>query len=132
MPERKSRNQFVKAATEKADEIKHPVAPETREEAERVEPEPTGKPDVKDDLLRAQCQGGPMDGMPGETRKTRGFVVIDSHDSRAWVYDYDAESNMFFSRRKDIHDRVRHLKAVQGESYDVRAFDHTLMKGDVG
>lgn len=138
MVERKARNQFAKSATEKADEIGHPVDDETREDAAESTVEPqghfhTGKPDDDDALLyEGMCEGGPMNGIPGQSRFPKGFVVIDQPNSRAWVYDYDRSAGVFVSRRRDVHDRIRHLHAAEGANYDVRAFDSDLMKGDVG
>jgi len=119
---RAPRNEFEKSAVAKADEIGHPVEPETREKASDVEAE----------HYEGMCEGGPMDGIPGQSRFPRGFVVIDQPDSRAWVYDYDPARNVFISRQKDIHDRIRHLHAAEGSNYDIRAFDRDLMRGDLG
>lgn len=119
MATRRPRNAFAKAAVDKADEIGHPVDEATREDAA----EPT--------LYEGLCEGGPMDGMPGQSRFPKGFVVIDSKNSRAWVYDYDAESNLFLSRKRDVFDRMRGLQAAEGANYDVRAFDRREMKGDL-
>jgi hypothetical protein len=129
MAERKAReprNQFAKAVVETADEIGHPVEPETREEAERVEPQGHFHT-----LYEGMCEGGPMNGTPGQSRFPKGFVIIDQPNSRAWVYDYDRSAGVFVSRRRDVHDRVRHLHAAEGANYDVRAFDHDLMRGDM-
>lgn len=127
---------FAKAATEKADEIGHPVDEETRREGEEqstVEPKGhfhTGEPTR--DLIRGVCEGGPMDGMEGMSRFPKGFVLSDPRDSRAWVYDYDPQRNVFVSRQKDIRDTVRETHAAQGANYDVRAFDWETMRGDMG
>ncbi len=140
-PDRGPRNTFAKAATEKADEIGHPVGPETREEAEQgtdghfhsaSETEDDGNPYSDHLLYEGQCEGGPMDGMPGQSRFPKGFVGIDSGNSRAWVYDYDRSANVFISRKRDVHDRIRGLHAAEGSNYDVRAFDREIMRGDVG
>lgn len=122
-PRKPPRNQFAKAAVEKADEIGHPVDEATRADAAATD---------ETLLHEGVCEGGPMDGMEGQSRFPKGFVVIDSHNSRAWVYDYDRSAGVFVSRRRDVHDRIRGLQAAEGANYDVRAFDGALMKGDLG
>lgn len=124
-------NRFTKAAVQKADEIDHPVDEETREEAESTE-DTQGKPEADSTLYEGVCEGGPMDGMPGQSRFPKGFLLSDPRDSRAWVYDYDESRNVFVSRKKDVRDTVRELHAAEGANYDVRAFDRRFMRGDLG
>lgn len=132
-------NRFAKAAVESADRIGHPVDEETRREAdpstdpERESTEDTqGKPEEDSTLYEGVCEGGPMDGMPGQSRYPKGFLLSDPRDSRAWVYDYDETRNVFVSRKKDVRDTVRELDAAEGANYDVRAFDRRFMRGDLG
>lgn len=125
-------NRFVKAATESADRIDHPVDEETREEAEStVDAKPSAGGEGRG-MFEGVCEGGPMDGMPMQSRYPKGFLLSDPSDSRAWVYDYDETRHVFVSRKKDIRDTVRELHAVEGNNYDVRAFDRRFMRGDLG
>lgn len=34
------------------------------------------------------CSGGPVDGMQGQSRCPRGFLLVDRPAARVWIYDY--------------------------------------------
>jgi hypothetical protein len=78
------------------------------------------------EMYTGVCHGGPMDGMEGQSRFPKGFVLMDEADSRAWVYDRHGEA--FIARQVDNLDRERAKKAAEEANYDVRAYDVDMMK----
>lgn len=135
-PPRRERSKFEQVAEESAKRVGLPV--DSGDDStvdgggEHPKDEPSGKPEGEETLYEGMCEGGPMNGMPGESRFPKGFLLADSRDSRAWVYDYDPTRNVFVSRKRDVLDRIRSTRAAQEPNYDVRAFDRESMRGDVG
>lgn len=88
------------------------------------------------------CVGGPMDGLEGQSRFEKGFVLLDDPRGFAWVYDYHdgaipgfeatqnaslASSPRFIAREQAILSRDKAAKAAAEDKYDVRAYDSEVM-----
>lgn len=88
-------------------------------------------------LYQGVCVGGPMDGMDGQSRCSKGFVLINAPDGKVWVYDaqrvgtsLDADAQLrFVAREQDVLDKDKAEKAAASDTYDVRAYDPELMGG---
>jgi hypothetical protein len=85
----------------------------------------TGKPEDEAEVHTGVCHGGPMNGMEGESRHPKGFVLLDEKDSRAWVYDRHGDA--FIARKVEPLNRVGAEKAAEEANYDVRAYDRETM-----
>jgi hypothetical protein len=76
-------------------------------------------------LYEGQCVGGPMDGMAGQSRFSKGFVLVHKEDQE--VYVYDAVEDVFKARKADALDDQKIAKAAAESKYDVRAYDAETM-----
>jgi hypothetical protein len=76
-------------------------------------------------MNQGECHGGPMDGLLGQSRFGKGFVVMDVLSRRACVYD--AFGTRFVARAADTYDEEKAEKAAAGDTYDVRAYDPETM-----
>ncbi len=77
-------------------------------------------------MKQGTCHGGPMDGLRGQSRFAKGFVVLDVLSRRACVYD--AHGTGFVARTADDYDEEKAEKAAAGDTYDVRAYDPEHMR----
>jgi hypothetical protein len=73
------------------------------------------------------CQGGPLDGRTGQSRFPRGFILVDKPAGQVWIYDLQPAPQvppLVFQARAGYPvplDRERHLRAADGQDYDVVA-----------
>lgn len=79
-------------------------------------------------VYSGRCHGGPMDGLEGQSRFPKGFVLQHPLSRRVVVYDRHGEG--FIARAPDTLDDAKAEKAAEGDTYDVRAYDAEIM-GDL-
>ena len=84
-------------------------------------------------LYEGVAVGGPLDGKQVESRFPKGFIYADPVGNRVWVYDYHEGAtsdtsgltglSQFVAREETELDRDKAIKAAEGDTYDVRAYD---------
>ena len=85
--------------------------------------------------------GGPLDGETVQSRFPKGFLYADPVGGRAWVYDYAEggtsgtsgleQPSTFTAREVADLDREKAMKAAEGDTYDVRAYDDGELPDDL-
>lgn len=65
----------------------------------------------------------PYDGRLLVSRYPAGVLLIDKAAGWVWIYDYNAEHQLFYAREQRALDHQRRWRAADEPDYDVRAYD---------
>jgi hypothetical protein len=72
---------------------------------------------------QGDCQGGPLNGKPGMSRFSKGFLLVDKQAGKAWVYDWTGTA--FICRDEPEGrpvDDTKRMTAAESSDWDVIAY----------
>ena len=74
-------------------------------------------------IYQGVCSGGPLNGTFGESRYSKGFLLVDKPNRWVWIYQWNPELEFFQIRNPDgaEMDDAGRWRAAQEDTYDVIA-----------